>query len=189
MAEQSLPRVQPYATPVRAQQRGRLSPRWRKLLLTVHVGISVGLIGADLSVITLGITALASSNPELIRAAYLVMEILAGRVMLPLAAGALLSGILIGLATPWGLARYYWVLSKLVLTVAALTALVFVLRPRLDQAAAVALSAMPADLAAAGIGPLGVAAVIGPSGALLALLINTILAYYKPWGQVKLRRS
>ncbi len=40
--------------PARAEQPGRLPTRWRKLLLTVHVVVSVAVLGADLSVITLG---------------------------------------------------------------------------------------------------------------------------------------
>ena len=153
VAEQNLPRDQIFTAPVWADLRGRLSPRWRKLLLTVHVALSVGLVGADLSVILLGITALVTGNPELVRAGYLTMDILASNMMLPLAVGALVSGVVIALSTPWGLARYYWVLVKLVLTILALTALVLVLRPRLEQAAALVLNAPPADLAA-GMGPL-----------------------------------
>lgn len=188
VAEQNLPRDQIFTAPAWADLRGRLSPRWRKLLLTVHVALSVGLVGADLSVILLGITALVTGNPELVRAGYLAMDILASNMMLPLAVGALVSGVVIALSTPWGLARYYWVLVKLVLTILALTALVLVLRPRLEQAAALVLNAPPADLAA-GMGPLGVISFVGPIGALSVLLINMALAYYKPWGQVKRLRS
>jgi hypothetical protein len=47
----------------------------------------------------------------------------------PLVLAAPLTGILLGIGTPWGLARHYWVLAKLVLTIAVATAAVFVLRP------------------------------------------------------------
>jgi hypothetical protein len=176
------------AAPARAEQPGKLSPWWRKLLLTVHLALSVGVIGADLSMITLGITGLMSGSAELIRASYLAMEMLADSILLPLAFAALLTGILLALGTPWGLTRYYWVLTKFVLTIAAVTALVFVLRPRISQAAANVLQVSLADLAVNGIGQVGVVVTAGPTGALLVLLTATILAVYKPWGQIRLIR-
>ncbi len=42
--------------PGRPEPPGRLSPRWRNLLLTLHIVVAVGVIGADMSVITLGVT-------------------------------------------------------------------------------------------------------------------------------------
>jgi hypothetical protein len=167
--------------PARPEQQGR----WRKLLLTVHIVVSVGVIGADVSVITLGATGLMSSAPELIRASYLAMELLAESVLLPLALAALLTGILLGLGTSWGLTRYYWVMTKLVLTISAVTALVFVLRPRVSQAAAEVLRVPLTELATTGIGKLGVAVTVGSAVALLVLLTTAILAVYKPWGQTR----
>ena len=63
--------------PTRAHQTGRLSPRWRNLLLIVHIVVSVGVIGTDVVLVALGATGLVSGKPELIRAAYLVMGLLA----------------------------------------------------------------------------------------------------------------
>jgi hypothetical protein len=57
------------------------------------------------------------------------MGLLAEAVLLPLALAALLTGILLGLGTGWRLTRHWWVLTKLVLTIAVATAAVFVLRP------------------------------------------------------------
>lgn len=176
------------SVPTRAGQGEVLAARWRKMLLTLHIVVSVALIGADLSVITLGITGLISGAPELIRAGYIVMMLLVERVLLPLAISAVLTGILLGLGTRWGLLRYYWVLGKMALTLGALTALVFVLRPSVNRAAAAALQTPLADLAAAGIGRIGVAVTIGPTLALLVMLAAVVLAVYKPWGQTPFRR-
>ena len=35
----------------------RLPPRWRNLLLTVHIVVAVGVLGSDLVLLTLGVTA------------------------------------------------------------------------------------------------------------------------------------
>lgn len=166
-----------------------LPPRWRKLLLTVHVVVSVGLIGADLTVIILGITGLTSSIPELIRASYLAMELLIGTALIPLALGALLTGILLGIGTQWGLTRYYWVLTKLMLIIVAITALVFLLRPRITRVATEVLHVPLANLLAMEIGAAGIAVIIGPSVAVLILITAAILGIYKPWGQIRSGRK
>jgi hypothetical protein len=167
----------------RVEQSGQLSPWSRKLLLTLHLVVAMGVIGADLALITLGITGLVSGSSEMIRASYLVMDLLAETVLVPLALAAPLTGILLALGSSWGLARYYWVLAKLVLTLAVVTALVFVLRPRIHQAAAEALRVPPVDLAATGIGQVGVAVTVGIAAGLLVLFTVAALAVFKPWGQ------
>jgi hypothetical protein len=172
----------------RAQQPTRLSPRSRNLLLTVHIVVSVGVIGAELSMITLGMTGLNSRNPELIRASYLVMQLLVNTILLPLAFTALFTGILLGLGTRWGLAQYYWVLTKLLLTITVVTALVFVLQPRVNQAAAEVLMISPKTLITDGTSQIGLGVTLAIAVALLVLLTNATLAVNKPWGRIGLRR-
>jgi hypothetical protein len=41
----------------------RLAPRWRKLLLTTHVGASVGLLGTDATVLLLAVTGAQDATP------------------------------------------------------------------------------------------------------------------------------
>lgn len=188
IAEPDLGENQRMTTSTRVKRPWRLASRWRNVLLTVHIVVAVGVIGADISVITLSITGLTSGVPELIRASYLAMELLADSILLPLALATLLTGILLGIGTRWVLTRYYWVLTKLVLTITVVTALVFVLRPRVNQAAAEVLQIPPAELATTGIGQVGAAVTGGIAAALLVLLINATLAVNKPWGQIRFRR-
>jgi hypothetical protein len=166
----------------------RLPPRWRNLLLTTHIVVAVGVLGTDLVLLTLSVTGLVSGDPELVRAGYLAVGLLAEAVLLPLALAALLTGILLGLGTGWRLTRHWWVLTKLVLTIAVATAAVFVLRPALDRAAAQALQLPLAELPAAGIGRVGVAVTLAPVGALGVLVAIVTLAVFKPWGQTRFRR-
>jgi hypothetical protein len=181
--------AQKMTVPARAKQSGQLSPRWRNTLLTVHIVISVSVIGADITAIMLSITGLTSRVPELIRASYLVMGLLAEKILVPFALAALLTGILLGLGTRWGLTRYYWVLTKLLLTITAISALVLVLRPRVSQAADEVLRIPLAELATNGIGQIGIGVTIGIAAALLVLLTVAILAVNKPWGKIRLRKD
>jgi len=165
--------------------RRALAPGARKLLLTIHVIVSVGLIGADSFLVVLGLTGLWSGVPELVRASYLAMELLVDVILLPGTVAALATGVLLALGTPWGLTRYHWVLAKFVLTIAVLTALILLLRPRVQEAAAHALGMSSADLVATGIGEVAAAATIRPLIAMAVLLTIVILAMYKPWGKIR----
>jgi hypothetical protein len=172
----------------RAQTARRLPPRWRNLLLTVHIVVAVGALGTDAILLTLGITGLVSGDADVIRASYVTMDLLISAVLLPLALGALLTGVLLGLGTRWGLVRHYWVLTKLVLTIGAATAAVFSLRPSLNEAAANALRVPLAELPTTGIGQVGVGVTVAPAVALLVLITAVVLAVYKPWGQTRFQR-
>jgi hypothetical protein len=173
----------PTATRTQPSVSRRLPQRWRNLLLTLHIVVAVGALGTDAGLLTLGVTGLVSGDANVIRAAYVAMDVLVSAVLLPLAAGALLTGVLLGLGTHWGLTRHYWVLTKLVLTIVVATAAVVSLRPSLDQAAAIALSVPLAELPTVGIGRVGVGVTVAPAVALLVLISTVILAVYKPWGQ------
>ena len=176
-------------TPARATRTSiRLSHRWRNLLLTVHVVTSVGVLGLDIVLLALGMTGLVSNNADLIRAGYLTMGLLADTLLLPLAIGSLVTGIVVGLGTHWGLTRHLWVLAKLVLTIGTATAAVLVLRPALNRAAAYAVAVPLAELQAGGSGPIGRAVTIAPATALLVLLTAVTLAVFKPWGRTTFRR-
>ena len=169
-------------------QRQRLDPRWRNMLLTIHIAVAVGVLGTDIVLLTLGITGLASPDPELIRAGYLAMGLLADAVLLPPALAAPITGILLALGTRWGLARHWWVTVKLVLTIGLATEAVFVLRPALNRGAAQALLVPMAELPTTGIGPTGIAVTLAPLGALLVLVTTVTLAVFKPWGQTRFQR-
>jgi hypothetical protein len=128
------------------------------------------------------VTAIVRGDPVTVRTAYVAMDLLAGTVVLPLALTALVTGVIVALNTRWGIARHWWVLAKLVLTVGLATAAVFVLRPVLDRAASDALGASLAQLSETGIGAAARAAIIAPTTALVVLLATTVLSVAKPWG-------
>jgi hypothetical protein len=153
-----------------------VSPLARKLAFTAHVSFSVGWFGAVAAFLGLSIVGLTSQHEETVRGVYLVMEPAAWFVLIPLAIGSLVSGLVQGLVTPWGLARHYWVLAKLLINVFATTLLLVYMRT---------FSAM-ADVAADDQAELGTVRNISPvfhaALALVLLLAATVLAVYKPRG-------
>jgi hypothetical protein len=154
--------------------RRRLTPRWRKLLMVVHLIVSLGLLGSDAAVLVLVIAGwLGSAASTVYPAAYL----LGVTLLVPLGLLALVTGILQGLLTPWGLLRYWWVVVKLVLIVAGNLLAVFVLVPSLAAAAQTAATGTLPD------NPFGL--VRDASGATTVLIVTVVLSIYKPFGRLR----
>ena len=150
------------------------SPRLRKSLLTIHVGTSVGWLGAVVAYIVLNVPALASDDDQSVRAAYLMMEALLLYAITPLAVVAFLSGLVQGVVTPWGLLRHYWVLISLIATASALAVLLLHI-PAVREMAAIAADS---DAAVSDLNGDLVHAV----GGLLVLLLPLVLNVFKPRG-------
>jgi hypothetical protein len=157
-----------------------ISPGFRKLMLTVHVTLSVGWLGAVAAFLILSIAGLTSRDAETVRGTYLSMNLIGQFAILPLSVGALLSGVVQALTTHWGLFRHYWVLVKFTLTIGA-TALLL-----LHQFTAVSAAARRVSAAATGtlpeIGNLGTQLVFDAALAVGVLLITLTLSVYKPRG-------
>jgi hypothetical protein len=149
------------------------SPPSRKLLLTVHVLATVGLFGADLTLLVLGVSGARGLDPQTV---YPAAHLVGARLVAPLALIALGTGLMLAVASPWDLLRHWWVAIKLTITV-ALTALVFlVLIPKLAAAADLGAGSaldLPADSARRQLA-------IIPAVASALLALNVTLAMYKP---------
>lgn len=158
-----------------------LSPFWRKLLLTLHVVTSVGLIGAVATFLLLAIIGASSSDPALVTAAYLAMNLITWPIIVPLAFASLLIGVVQSLGTPWGLFRYYWVILKLVLTVVA----VVVLLIQTPTIAALSHAANGGELTQLAGGRF--AMILHSAGGIVVLLFATVLSVYKPRGMTASR--
>jgi hypothetical protein len=81
------------------------------------------------------------------------------------------------LGTEWGLFRYYWVLSKFVLTIGAITLLLLHMRVA-DRAASIAAGGIAFN---ADLHPLQTRLAVDAGLAILVLLATTTLSIYKPW--------
>ena len=156
-----------------------MTPPIRKLALTAHVTCSVGWIGAIIAFMGLAIVGLTSDDSRVVRAAYLAAEPIVTFVVVPLALGSLLTGLLSSLGSVWGLFRHYWVVFKLVINLVATTILLVYLET-VSHLAAVAANPT-ADLDELKSPTFLLHAVL----ALLVLLVAVVLAVYKPRGMTR----
>ncbi len=153
-----------------------MTPRVRRFALTAHVTSSVGWLGAVAAFVALATVGLTSQDAETVRGAYLAMEPTAWFVLVPLAFASLLTGLVQGLGTAWGLFRHYWVVFKLLINVVATTVLLIYMDT----------FSVLGDVAADQSADLGTVRNASPLlhavAALLLLLAATALAVYKPRG-------
>ena len=165
-----------------------MTPRIRKLTITAHVACSVGWLGATAAFLVLSIAGLISRDPEVVRGAYLSMNLISKFAIIPLSFGALATGLLQALGTPWGLFRYYWIFVKFGLAIFATFALLVHQFAVMAVAAKRVSGAAAETLLSADLGPLKTELVRAPSLAVLLLLVTTSLGVYKPWGLTRYGR-
>lgn len=159
-----------------------MTPRIRKLSLVIHVGASVGWLGAVLSSLVLAVVGLTSRDGALVRGTYLTLVVIGWYALVPLSVASLITGLVQGLGTAWGLLRHYWVLVKLVLNLIATGVLLLYMQTlgALERAARIA------DAAA---GPEGnPSPVLHSAGAVLLLLMALVLSVFKPRGMTRFGR-
>ena len=152
-----------------------MTPGLRKFVLTAHVISSVGWLGAVVAYLALAVAALTSADAQMVRAAWIAMELTGWFVIVPLALASLLIGVVNALGTPWGLFRHYWVLVKFLLTVFA-TIILLLHMPTVSYFAGVAAKTDSANV----FGLRG--ELIHAGGGLLVLLVTATLSVYKPRG-------
>jgi hypothetical protein len=156
----------------------KLRPNLRKFIRTIHVTVTVGWLGAVIGFLALAMVGLVSPDRQLVSAVYLSMDVMTRYVIVPLSLlPLLLTGPLLSLGTPWGLFRHYWVIVKLVINVLSTLILLIHLKPIQHMAHIAAAGAISAADRGAQI-----QLVVASGAGLLALLVATGIAVYKPRG-------
>lgn len=155
-----------------------MNPWTRKFALTAHVTASVGWLGSVAGFLALAIAGLTSRDTIRTRSAYIAMELTGWYIIVPLSLASLITGLIQGFGTPWGLFRHYWVIAKLVINVLA-TALLLLHMGPIGRMAAVAATG---DTSLVSHRAIQVQLVVDAGLALVALLVATVFSVYKPRG-------
>jgi hypothetical protein len=169
--------------PPSGSRRMRLRRGWHKATLVLHIVSAGAWIGVDVIVAILVLTGRFADDLALRSLAF---QALATFVVWPMLASGLVSlatGLVLGLATTWGLLRYWWVAVKLALNLVLCTLIALVLRPGMDEVAAYG-----RDLLTGSPDPTAVSSLFFPPAvSLTTLTLATVLAVFKPWGRIRRR--
>ncbi|MFE7504049.1 hypothetical protein [Promicromonospora sp. NPDC057488] len=158
-----------------------LPPRVRKAVLTLHIVSAGAWIGIDVLVAVLAGIGLGGGSAA-VRG--LALRALAQFVVTPMLVAALVclaTGLLLGLATKWGLLRYWWVAVKLAMNLVLCTLILVALRPGMADVGAAGGAIEAGQVPTSDISFL----VYPPTVSLTALAVATVLSVYKPWGRVR----
>jgi hypothetical protein len=178
------------ATTTRIRRTGpwRLSGSMRKATLITHMVSALGWLGVDVVLLILAITGLTSDDPATVAACYLAMELFVIPTLLTAGVISLASGILLGLGSKYGLLRYWWVATKLLLNIVLTVLVLLLLRPNVDQAADLGRE-LTTGLGLDARGRVSVNLIFPPVVSITVLTFATVLAVYKPWGRLRGRRG
>lgn len=160
----------------------RLSQPLRKALLVLHMVCGIAWMGLDIALLVLAVTALRTSEAEVAYSSYRATTIAFPGPVLVLSCGMVLTGLLLGWGTHWGLLRSWWVLVKLVLAIVMLALVFFSLAPTLNGIPALLTAGLSAEALRESLTPLPTMLLFPPVVSFLMLAAAVILSVFKPWG-------
>jgi hypothetical protein len=168
---------------IQTRARWPLGRRTRRTVLVLHIVASGAWIGLDV-VMAVGVfTAFTTDSRRTEAVAYQMLELFVLWPMFACGLTSLLTGLLLGMGTKYGLVRFWWVAVKLVINLLMCTLVLVALRPGVQSVAD-----KGREIAAGGSVEVAVGEMIFPpivSPALL--LVATVLAVFKPWGRIRKR--
>ncbi|MEA3190945.1 MAG: hypothetical protein QOD77_1527 [Thermoplasmata archaeon] len=151
------------------------SPRLRKAALVAHVAASLGWLGSVAAFLALALAGLEG------KAVYAAMDVVGWSAIVPFCFAALGTGVVLSLGTEWGLFRHYWVIVKLGITVVATAFLLLHLQPVSHLAELAADHPFTAD----DHHGTRLQLVFDAAGAIVLMLVATVLSVFKPRGMTR----
>ena len=128
MTDQTLVRPAPPAAPV-ARPRWPLPPAVRRAVLTAHIIASVGLLGDCAALLAINVRAATTGDPELAASSYELLDMFSLVFGIPLSMAALVTGLVLGFGTKWGVLRHRWVTIKLLVILSVILVGALVIGP------------------------------------------------------------
>jgi hypothetical protein len=166
---------------LRTDVRWRLGNRTRKSILVAHIASAGAWLGIDVVMGVLVFTAMFTSDEGVKALCFRALDVIAVVPLLTMGLLCLVTGVLLGVGSRYGLVRYWWVLIKLILNLVLSSLVLILLAPEISAHAELAQRAMPGDAVSLTVGHL----VFPPIVSTTALLVAMTLAVFKPWGRVR----
>ena len=101
-------------------------------MLTVHIVSAVGLLRDSAGFLAVAIRAATTDDPALAAASYELLEMFSVVFGIPLSMITLATGLALGFGTKWGVLRYAWVTTKLLLVLSVILVGALVIGPSLS---------------------------------------------------------
>jgi hypothetical protein len=153
----------------------------RKTTLLVHLLSGGAWIGIDVLVAVLVLAGMFARDTATRGLAYQALGTFVAWPMLVSGLVCLLSGLLLGLGTPYGLVRFWWVAVKLVINLLLCILILVLLMPSMPEVADHGASLTLGRPAGTDLPRL----FMPPAVSLTLLSFATLLGVFKPWGRIR----
>ena len=163
----------------------RLGRRARRTTLLTHIAAAGAWLGLDVVLGVLVGTALLTGDGQRAAVALQSLGLFAVWPLVVVGLVCLVSGLLLGLGSTYGLVRYWWVAVKLVLNVTLVSLVLVLLRPVVGDSSEAARTALLEGTAPPAVGDL----VYPPVVSTTLVLVAMTLSVFKPWGAIRRRGS
>ena len=161
----------------------RLSASVRKAALVVHIGSAGAWIGVDVAMAVVVFTAVVSEDDRTRAVCYQALKLFAVWPLFVLGLLCLVSGVVLGAGSRYGLVRYWWVATKLAVSVLLVSLVPLALRPGVNGLSDLGRDLAAGHLVTASVGNMIYPPIVSP----VALLFALVLAVFKPWGRIRSR--
>jgi hypothetical protein len=183
MTATTLPRSRAASPGTSPTETPRLGLRARRIALIAHIVAAGAWIGIDVVLGVLVFTALLTGDTGTEALCYRALELFAVWPLIVAGVATLLTGIVLGLSTRYGLVRWWWVFVKLVMNVILVVLVVFLLRPGIADAATYGEALAAGERLDLDVGGLPFPPIVSGT----ALVVATVLSVLKPWGRLRKR--
>ena len=150
----------------------------------LHIASAGIWLGLDAVMAVLVVTSVVTDDDRTRAVAYRALELVTVWPMTVAGLTCLVSGVLLGLGTVYGLLRYWWVAVKLVLNIVLSTLVLVALRPTISEFADRGDRLLDGQAVSAVLGDLAFPPIVSTT----ALLVAMTLSVFKPWGKIPGRR-
>jgi hypothetical protein len=170
---------------VKAPQTGRtrLGARTRKVVLMLHIVASGAWIGIDVVMGVLVFTSIFTQDDAVRALCYQALPVVTTWPLVISGLAALVTGVILGLGSKYGLVRYWWVAVKLALNLVLVALVLVALRPGTAELAEAGARLAAGERIAAPVGDM----VFPPIVSGVSLVFAVILSVFKPWGRLRKR--
>jgi hypothetical protein len=158
-----------------------LGRRARKATLVLHIASAGVWLGLDAVMAVLVVTSAVTGDDRTRAVCYQALGLVTVWPMTVAGITCLLTGIVLGLGTVYGLVRYWWVAVKLALNLLLTTLILVALRPGIDEVVARGDRLLDGEAVASAVGDLAFPPIVSPT----LLMVAVVLSVFKPWGRIR----
>ncbi|UUZ83686.1 hypothetical protein LJK88_07655 [Paenibacillus sp. P26] len=163
----------------------KLSMKKKQLIIVIHVLSVVCWLGGAMAMLLLGMYMLKAENGEQLYYTLDNMHLIDVVFIRYTALVALLTGIVLSVWTNWGLFKHYWILIKLILTLALIAFGIEYMGDWLSQIVRMAKQERFLALSDAAFLKASYSLIGGALANIVSLVFMTAISYFKPFGKMK----